>query len=147
MIKIVIWFLKKRLTWTQFRTLKIKNQSSKELTNFILKSINHSHQAYILTIYVKSPDKWKLHVRCFHSINSVHHKNRKTTSTKTGHLLRKSVCCSCLITNSWVATLSIDAQHFFYFRILLINFFIYWVEDSLKKMLNHIAKEKHLKSG
>lgn len=60
MSKIVIWFWKKKLTWTQFRTLKIKNQSSKELTNFILKSINHSHQAYILTIYVKSPDKWKL---------------------------------------------------------------------------------------
>lgn len=68
----------------------------------------------------------------FHQLSSSqepkNNKHQDWTSTDETSLLQLS-CHK----NSWVATLCIDAQHFFYFRILLINFFIYRVEDSLEK--------------
>lgn len=134
MRKIVIRFFKKNINLNTVPYFKDKESEFKRINKFHSKLDKPlASGLHLNDIREKSRQVKTAHVRCFHSINSVHHKNRKTTSTKTGHLLMKPVYCSYLVTNSWVATLSIDAQHFFYFRILLINFFIYRVEDSLEK--------------
>lgn len=110
MSKIVIRFFFKNINLNTVPYFKDKESEFKRINKFHSKLDKPlASGLHLNDIREKSRQVKTAHVRCFHSINSY------------------------LVTNSWVATLSIDAQHFFYFRILLINFFIYRVEDSLEK--------------